>query len=49
MASNSPESGIEVVNMMKIIDFIVVVTFFIIAIYLLIKGYPETFGTAGFF
>jgi len=29
---------------MKIIDFIVVVIFFIIAVYFLVKGYPETIG-----
>lgn len=30
--------------MIKIIDFIAVVAFFIIAIYFLVKGYPETIG-----
>ena len=35
--------------MMKIIDFIVVVLFFIIAIWLLIKGYPDTIGSIGAF
>jgi hypothetical protein len=30
--------------MMKVIDFIFVITFLIIGFYFLIKGYPETIG-----
>lgn len=35
--------------MIKVIDFIVVVIFFIIAIWFLIKGYPNTIGSIGAF
>ena len=34
---------------MKFIDFIVVVGFFLIAIWFLVKGAPGTFGAAGLF
>jgi len=30
--------------MMKVIDIIFVITFLLIGIYFLVKGYPDTFG-----